>query len=142
MSFLHQFAEENEEETDQKTFIVSKKKMIKRPMEIYDQELERSELDENELNRNKSYFSISFRNVFQFNPGSRWGQSRGNRNNLDSTEANFAEVTENEMCKNDLSGEKKFNLRGPREGKKSGSNKPVDEKKLSLAKSLFGKKKK
>jgi hypothetical protein len=46
------------------------------------------------------------------------------------------------MCKNDLSGEKKFNLRGPREGKKSGSNKPVDEKKLSLAKSLFGKKKK
>jgi hypothetical protein len=37
MSFLHQFAEENEEETDQKTFIVSKKKMIKRPMEIYDQ---------------------------------------------------------------------------------------------------------
>jgi hypothetical protein len=46
------------------------------------------------------------------------------------------------MCKNDLSGEKKFNLRGPREGKKSGSNKPVDEKKLSLVKSLFGKKKK
>lgn len=37
---------------------------------------------------------------------------------------------------------KQFNLRGPREGKKSAANKPVDEKKLNLAKSLFGKKKK
>jgi hypothetical protein len=35
---------------------------------------------------------------------------------------------------------KELNLRGPREGKKS-SNKQVDSKKMSLAKSLFGKKK-
>lgn len=43
-----------------------------------------------------------------------------------------------------MNGERKkeFNLRGPREGKKSGTNKPVDEKKLMLAKSLFIKKKK
>lgn len=48
------------------------------------------------------------------------------------------------MVKDDLNGERKkeFNLRGPREGRKSGTNKVVDEKKLSLVKSLFGKKKK
>ena len=46
------------------------------------------------------------------------------------------------MVRNDLNSNKPgFNLRGPREGKKS-KNKEVDEKKMNLAKSLFGAKKK
>ena len=64
---------------------------------------------------------------------------------MNQTEQNLdAEMTEVEMVKDDLNGHSKkggFNLRGPREGKKSGTNKPVDEKKLTLAKSLFGAKK-
>ena len=49
------------------------------------------------------------------------------------------------MVRYDTNGTQKrgFNLRGPREGKKSkNTNKEVDEKKMNLAKSLFGKKKK
>ena len=62
---------------------------------------------------------------------------------MNSTEQNLdGQATEYEIFRHDLNGDKKkeFNLRGPREGKKS-KNKPVDQKKLSLVKSLFGKKK-
>ncbi len=77
--------------------------------------------------------------MFEFKPGSRWGQRSGEK----ADEGWEAETTEYEIIKGDLNNEKKkeFNLRGPREGKKSGTSKVIDEKKLSLAKSLFGKKK-
>ena len=42
---------------------------------------------------------------------------------------------------NDPVRKKSFNLRGPREGKKSTTSKPVDEKKQKLARNLFGRKK-
>ena len=66
---------------------------------------------------------------------------------VNQTEANLdaAENTEFEMVKHNINGDpirkKSFNLRGPREGKKSATSKQVDEKKLNLARSLFGRKK-
>lgn len=76
-------------------------------------------------------------NVFEFKPGSRWGQS-GSHNQ--SSAAIGGEDTALQLNKEELYERKKeVTLRGPREGRKSGRQ--ADLKKVGLAKSLFGKKK-
>lgn len=70
--------------------------------------------------------------MFEFKPGSRWGQTKAGED---------PNPTANPPKDSPKREEKReFTLRGPHEGKKN-VGKVVDEKKLALAKSLFGKKK-